>query len=124
MSRIGSFKAGIDRFNKKNEAKINRNVRKVVLACLGGVIRRSPVDTGFFRLNWALSVNGPDMTIGDKGGVTQPMPTFENKDVIYISNAMPYANRLESGWSKQAPGGVVAPTIRDVEAKIAGGALD
>ena len=124
MSRMGSFKAGIDRFQKKNEAKINRNVRKVVLACLGGVIRNSPYDTGWFRMNWGLSVNSPNVALGDKGGVMQPLSKFEMKVVIYVSNAVPYAMALESGHSDQKPGGVVAPTIREVEAKIAGGALD
>jgi hypothetical protein len=27
--------------------------------------------------------------------------------VIYLTNALPYARRLEYGWSKQAPSGMV-----------------
>lgn len=28
-------------------------------------------------------------------------------DVVYLTNSLPYAQRLEHGWSKQAPRGMV-----------------
>ena len=58
--------------------------------------RRSPVLTGAFRDNWEIIREGED---------------------IIIENDSPYANRLEHGWSDQAPLGIAGPTIAFIESK-------
>ncbi|NBT33816.1 MAG: hypothetical protein EBT13_18445 [Rhodobacteraceae bacterium] len=40
--------------------------------------------------------------------------------IIYIQNNLPYANRLENGWSGQAPQGMVALTVAEVSAAFDG----
>ena len=137
--RNGSFQAGINAFSDESQKKATRNVRKVLLAGLGGVISRSPVDTGTFRLNWNVQARSPDDSVreGSKEHIgDSPIPATDSEtekagdtsfrlgDKVYISNALPYATRIESGWSEQAKSGVVAPTIRELEEKIEGGALD
>lgn len=137
--RKGSFQSGLFDFSKEAQEKTRRNVRKVLVASLGGVIGSSPVDTGSFRLNWNIQAKSPndetkdvsDKTVGDSpkpASVQEIAPAesvrFELGDMVYISNALPYANRIESGWSQQARQGVVAPVIREMEDKIRKGALD
>jgi hypothetical protein len=41
--------------------------------------------------------------------------TVEGFPVIYLQNNMPYARRIEWGWSKQAPSGVMAMTLAELE---------
>lgn len=138
--RQGSFQAGLAAFTEQARKKADKNVRKTILACLQGCISRSPVDTGSFRLNWNIQAKSPDLSTkeytGEPPKKKEPKPatmsevndaltiTYDMGDLVYISNALPYANSIESGHSEQARIGVVAPTIREVESKIAGGALD
>lgn len=72
----------------------------------------SPVDTGRFRLSWAISENGtPGYDAGFNPGSTQVAPPrrldyqVERLGKVYhIHNSLPYAYRLAyEGWSKQAP---------------------
>jgi hypothetical protein len=41
--------------------------------------------------------------------------------IAYIQNNLPYAQRLEDGWSKQAPAGMVALSLAELQAEIVGG---
>jgi len=36
---------------------------------------------------------------------------------IFIVNGLPYINRLENGWSQQAPNGMVAITLAELPAR-------
>jgi hypothetical protein len=42
------------------------------------------------------------------------MSAYEN---CYIQNNLPYAERLENGWSKQAPHGMVKITLYELAEK-------
>lgn len=100
-------------------------VRKIALDMFSRVIEKSPVDTGCFKSNWQVSIGSiPSGTITperDKKGyydfepaVTAVMAkTLETKagDVVYLINNISYSRRLEYGWSKQAPAGMVRLTI-------------
>lgn len=79
---------------------------------------------GRFRGNWLVSIGSPaqgtvqrvdpsgNETIED-GGAT--IATFENGETIFIVNNLPYAQRLEYGWSKQAPAGCVRVTVAEFQ---------
>jgi hypothetical protein len=107
--------------------KINVNVATVVRAAAtelwGKVILRSPVDTGYFRRNWAISVDIPVTdTVGEpppKGTVLPPpaMPEIEPGALhVWLVNNCAYAERLEAGSSRQAPNGMVAISVAELEA--------
>lgn len=80
------------------------------------VIPNTPVDTGQARSNWNVGIGGPDYstrpTEGRSGsnalqrGVRKAK-SAKNGQGIHISNGLPYINRLNNGWSKQAPAGFV-----------------
>ncbi|ASY62526.1 Phage protein [Sinorhizobium sojae CCBAU 05684] len=105
---------------------VQQVVQKVALQALRGVVMKSPVDTGRFRGNWTVSVDAKDTSITDatdKGGgetiakgaaLIAALPPYRT---VWISNNLPYARRLETGWSKQAPAGVVALTIAEIESQ-------
>jgi hypothetical protein len=87
--------------------------------------RRSlPVGKGYvggrFKGNWRVGING--IPIGETGSIdrngsetkeiaTAAILTSKAGDVIFIVNNVPYAHRLEYGWSKQAPLGMVRITL-------------
>lgn len=123
-TNAGSFAAGLGKFLQGMDKTAHKRVRKIAFAAWGGILAASPVDTGTFRANWMVGVNTIDVSMTSSTSQrAYPDPSFQLGDSIYISNALPYANSLESGWSDQAPQGVVAPTKRALESKIKAGAI-
>jgi hypothetical protein len=75
---------------------------------------------GRFRANWQMSIGSPAVgeldAIDEDGSATLAahagtLATARAGEVQYIINNLPYAQRLESGWSRQAPLGLVAITV-------------
>lgn len=101
--------------------------QKLAMQALRGVVMKSPVDSGRFRGNWNVSVDVANMTISDtldkSGGATiakgstivEALPPYR---AVWITNNLPYARRIENGWSKKAPAGVVALTLAELEAML------
>lgn len=107
--------------------KINRVKRAAALATLQTVITRTPFDTGRAKNNWLTTVGSPseDELIGDMGDFDRSGQAAISKGdrviasvgdhdngSIYITNNLPYINRLNQGWSKQAPAGFVQMSIK------------
>lgn len=82
---------------------------------------KSPAPAGYVgghaRANWLASLNNPrtseaagtDRQAGDS--VQSITSQFNVKDTIYISNNVPYIQRLNDGWSTQAPIGFIDAII-------------
>ncbi|MFD2248937.1 hypothetical protein FHS82_001053 [Pseudochelatococcus lubricantis] len=112
----------ISKWAKQTRVDLDTIVRKVSLDMFTRIILKSPVDTGRFRGNWQVSIgsvaNGT-IAVDDKDGSATisaaQAATMGVKagDTIYLTNNLPYAERLEDGWSKQAPAGMVATTVRE-----------
>lgn len=96
-----------------------RETQNIASRIFDGVVRRSPVDTGSFRASWTVSVGSPNYRYERGGATGSPMPApsypgivgFKLGESVYVTNAAPYALRLENGWSKQAPSGVLRVTL-------------
>jgi hypothetical protein len=110
------------------EEKIEDAISLIAMDSLRGVVMKSPVDTGRFRGNWIVSKNAANTTssqVTDKNGgqtITKGSGVIDTFDMntdsrIIIQNNLPYANRLENGWSKQAPNGMVALTVAEMQRK-------
>lgn len=81
---------------------------------------------GQARRNWQVTIGTPSRSIlagvdpsgkasegyAAIGRITQP-------SAVWIANPLPYMERLENGWSKQAPTGMVANAVATVSAKYA-----
>jgi len=118
-----SFADDIRKFQQKTNLSMDLIVRKVTIDITTALVRMSPVDTGRFRGNWMIGVGSPNVsTIDavDKDGsttvarITTAAGSLEAGGVVYITNSLPYARRLEYGWSKQAPSppGIVRLTVQ------------
>jgi hypothetical protein len=87
--------------------------RKAAADLFTAVVVRSPVDTGRFKSNWNFSLDAPDSSTSGSDnqarGLTEAgkAATMRIGGVAYLSNGLPYAKRLEYGYSKQAAAGMV-----------------
>ena len=108
----------------KTERKMDLAVRKIALELFSRVILKSPVDTGRFRANWQVSIGSvPDGTLEltDASGTatiskaTARTAGVKAGDVIFLVNNLPYAQRLEDGYSGQAPAGMVGLTVQEFQ---------
>ena len=112
-------------------------VRGTVIGMFTRIVKRSPVDTGRFRGNWQITVNAPSRTqknTVDNSGPAQATPSSNPAGSVtavegafyvskqefpqfgyYITNNLPYAERLEYGWSGQAPSGMIRLSLAEFE---------
>ncbi|MDQ1207272.1 hypothetical protein QE380_000195 [Acinetobacter baylyi] len=117
-------------FIKVIEQNLTQTQKKIVVEVLQGVVMSSPVDTGAFRGNHRVSVGSIDQSANesekDKSGTgtiakgLQNLITLRPFQTVYISNSLPYALRLENGWSNQAPVGVYKTTFNYIVQKYGG----
>jgi hypothetical protein len=79
------------------------------------IIRLSPVDTGRFKENWLTAIGEANTSIDLPSGfgLTSTVKLLRLGDTIFFTNSLPYAFRLEFGWSGQAPMGMVRITLAD-----------
>ncbi len=118
------------------DARINQLGRAAGFELGKRLMQRTPVDTGRARANWNASVNSPDYsttgsfsTKWDKehkhtGFAEAKIQTatrvlkFSAGDTFYMSNGLPYIERLDQGYSQQAAAGIVEPVLQDMKPTI------
>lgn len=104
--------------------KLDTVTRKVTLDLFRSVVQKSPVDTGRFKGNWNVSQTTPNFTATQatnaaRGEIeAQKALGFAAGGVVYLSNGLPYARRLEYGYSGQAPAGMVRLSVREFSSYI------
>lgn len=117
---MSKFTLDIQAFVAKAKKNPETVMRSVSLKLFSAIIKASPVDTGRFRGNWQTTgatpasglIAGVDPT-GNKA-VNSAATFITNApgwDTFTVTNNLPYAERLEYGWSKQAPVGMVRVNI-------------
>lgn len=125
MAADNSFSLNISKWAAQTTSDIALTVRKTSLDMFGRIIMRSPVDTGRFRNNWYATIGRPANTTTDavsKSGeasferLASAVSEYKLGDTIWMSNSLPYAWKLETGWSKQAPAGMVGITVQEFQA--------
>ena len=127
MSDAASWALEIDRDWAAQMGDLHGAVEYIGLQAIRRIDMRSPVDTGRFRGNWTLSFGAADgditavldpsgsATVARNTGMMTAYPR-EGFPVIYLQNNLPYAERLEQGYSTQAPSGMVGITVADLAA--------
>lgn len=109
---------------RETAGKLDLAVQRISLELFERVILRSPVDTGRFRANWQVGIGRvPTGTLELTDATGQATISkaqaaalsLEAGQTITLVNNLPYAQRLENGWSSQAPGGMVALTVQDFQ---------
>lgn len=120
-SNVHAFNLALSRIGEEWPAEVvEKRHRAIALEGLRGVVLMSPVDTGRFRGNWQVTIDEPAQgtlerldkdgapTIAAGAEVIAQIPPFS---LSWLVNNLPYAGRLETGYSKQAPGGMLAITV-------------
>jgi hypothetical protein len=131
---MGTFSADIRAWVEKTKDDADKVVRFALLTLDGKLVQRSPVGDakywkhpapagysgGRFKGSWMVSIGSPSTGISrmiDKDGSAtlaahaSVISSAKAGEIQYIVNNTPYAKRLEQGWSRQAPVGLVALTV-------------
>ena len=101
-------------YQKKVLGKLETSIRAVALVVDRELVLRTPVDTGRARANWLPSLNAPSVSLvepGQKPDIGATLSSYKIEDTVFISNNLPYIQRLNNGYSKQAPAGFVEDAI-------------
>jgi hypothetical protein len=94
-------------------------VRKAAVAADQAAVMGTPVDTGRARANWITSIGSPASgeVAPDPSGASAlqqnltEVAKYALRDGIFMTNNVPYIGRLEEGYSKQAPNGMLKQAI-------------
>ena len=100
-------------------------VKKITMDAVQSLVVSSPVDTGAYRASHIVSIGSGDY--GVRGPETNPIydaaiqaMKIKLGNLVYIQNNQPYAERLENGWSDQAPQGIYGLTFNLISQKYGG----
>lgn len=104
---------------EETQTKVDEVLQTIAIKVGTKLVTLSPVDTGRFKGNWQLTVNGSSdasLLRYDKDGfetiqaIAQAANGFTAGQVAYIQNHVLYGYDLEYGSSRQAPDGMVGVT--------------
>lgn len=136
-----SFALDLTEYAKRTGARMDTIVRGVVMGLAERIDERSPVGNpsiwkfpdrappgyagGHFRKNWQYKFgSAPTGEVDGVDGrgsrtalnaVLTGVQAAPGAGVHYLANNVPYAERLENGWSTQAPGGMVGLAVVDFQ---------
>lgn len=111
----------VDKTPRGNRARWKRNIERLQKG-LKGLLPKGYVG-GHAVKNWQITINRRptnEVQGTDAGGndtVSNGMQRVRQIDepcIAYLSNLLPYMDRLEGGWSKSARNGIVGPTVREL----------
>lgn len=129
-----TFALDLQRFAEKTKEKADDAVGAIVVQVAARVDMRSPVGDasywtsppppgyvgGRFRANWQLGVDtipAGELNVVDptgeatRGRIFAMVPDDAAGKTYFLVNNLPYAHRLEDGYSRQAPQGMVGLTV-------------
>jgi hypothetical protein len=89
--------SGVDLDIKKLTKELKLTVAQLADEVLVDVKSNTPIRSGNARRNWNKKVT---------------------TDNFVVSNRVPYIERLEAGASKQAPNGIIGPTLSQIKGKV------
>lgn len=134
-----SFTLDMKKAIKNITAETERVVRTSLYSLSSSIILSTPVGKpslwktpykprgyigGTLRGAWNASVGSPDSTITNSkdksgqstvGSVSVTIDAFDMGKTFYLTNPMPYAVRVENGWSGQRPQGMVRVALTQAQ---------
>lgn len=116
-----SFTADLKKIAKARKQSMTQVTKSILFDVSNQPILMSPVDEGTFRANWLAAIGSADYSYDkgktniteSQGRLTATLFRFTSDADFYFTNSMPYAQKLEDGYSEFAPSGMVRVTIND-----------
>ena len=113
------FEKDTTRFVKRIEGEeVGKRVRIITLDLFRRLRQLAPVDTGRYRAAWNIGIEQPDRSVPPPGSRVKAgaapfsaLKSLKPFPVVYLTNSLPYAKRLEDGHSGQAPTGVLREAL-------------
>ena len=138
------FEADLRLFARLLDIDIALATRRVALQAFVGIVQKTPVDTGRARSNWGINVGAPapppsnaiteeesarrnreqeeiageSVTAKAVSAAEASSAGIDGKDIVHITNNLPYVPLLNQGTSKQAPAGFVEATLVEISREI------
>lgn len=106
--------------NEFIDKRVQKAHRKAMIDLDGFVVRSTPVATGRARSNWIPSINAPSYAASATESKSAPPQSasmigrVKPYSISYLTNSVPYINKLNDGHSRQAPKNFVKLSIRRV----------
>ena len=133
-----SLASDMRRASARFKADADRKMRGTCMELSNRIVKRTPVGNpdlwqspppagyigGTLRNAWRASVGAPSNDVGtrpDEGAneatasLGVAVSGLQSGETFYLTNNMPYAKRVEDGWSTQAPAGMVGITIAEAK---------
>jgi hypothetical protein len=110
----------LQRIAQRNKQKAVKVMQNSLMRVGSPMVVMSPVDEGRFKGNWMAAYGAPDTSTTDNtdatgaasiGRLKSKLEVLQGGMVFYFTNSLPYAERLEYGWSEQAPAGMVRVSV-------------
>lgn len=123
-----SLTTDLQKIAARNKQKLLKVAQNSLMRVGGPIVLKNPVLSGRSRANWMSSYGSADTSTTeavDPSG-SQSIGRLEAKlnglvvgQYFYFTNSLPYAERLEYGWSEQAPGGMVRLSVANWQTIVA-----
>lgn len=119
-NNLGSFAFRMRTLARGVEVNSNNNTIRLAATIELLLVMATPVDTGHARANWQVGIGQEpteELDDTDKSGqntiarAAAVLSTRRSGEAIYLANNVRYLQRLNEGWSAQAPAGFVEKAI-------------
>jgi hypothetical protein len=124
MTNAKEFKLELQTASKKILGEdFSKFIRLLTLEVLRRVVLKTPVRTGRARGGWDVCIgaesDGETFSSDPvSNGLAKLPPLMSMNEVIYVLNNVVYILALENGHSKQAPVGMVAVTLAELNSLV------
>ena len=123
----GNFSLDLAKFIEHAQGNIDKAVRQTVALIAQELDSRTPRDTGRLVANWQFGqyspptgiVNSVELGAGAVGKrIASEAATVKAGGEVWIVNNLPYAGKIEYGYSQKSPAGMVRVTLANLPASI------
>ncbi len=132
MSNFEEYKAKMKLNTELALQACEKVINKTVLQMYKKIIDRTPIGNpalwhypahagyvpGKLKASWSISLDGSKTKELGKGSLGLHVESTNSNKKIEIFNSQPYAQRVENGWSTQAPAGMMKVTISEYKGYI------
>lgn len=124
-----SLASDLRRIRDRRNGDIERVAQDALLVLGQRIVTNTPVRDGAAKGNWLSAYGSADTSAdeskrdtagaGSIGRLRISLNGFQAGTEFFFTNSLPYAKRLENGWSQQAPSGMVKTNIADWQGIVA-----